>query len=770
MLIDSSKEGLAGSSTPSSSPEKLIEIISRSQQNYRELIDNLEQAIFTVSMNGEIRVANRRLAEILGVSFSELIGRSLSEFIEWPTRSDINVAFKALQEKGFWQGILPITLKGEEQPRTFLCWIQPSIENGKMVCVTGWARDVTLENESELRFTELFESLREGIFFSTISGEILDANPALIRMLGFSSKAELQNKNLREIYANPSERDSLTKELATAGSIQDREIVFRRKDGSELHCLASGFAVRDAAGRVVRLQGTLVDVTDRLEIQRRLHQEQEFVRRLVANFPDVIAVLDRSGRYTYVSQRVQDVVGRRPQDYVGEKLGARAHPDDQALLAQEMRKLLSGETSQAQIEFRTSAGDGTWRTLRASAGPLFDDSGVISGVVASARDVTESRRIEEQLAQREKLASMGHMLAGAAHELNNPLTAILGVGDLLRERAADDATRRHADIVLQQSRRAAEIVQNLLALSRPMSQGRSKIRISELIHQMLQLQNESLREKNIDVKLGVPDDLPSVDGDRKLLMQAFLNILTNAEQAISSIRDHGTLSISLESQDQKLCVSFSDDGPGIPPENNQKIFDPFFTTKRPGGGSGLGLTIALAVVKEHGGSIHVSSSQHGTTFRVHLPIAIDEIASTRQSGRKGAYAGTEVLRDRSVLVVDDEESIREIVQEGLAARGAKVDCAANSDEALAHLAARPYEFVLCDFNLPGVSGKELFERLRSAPDDASSRFVFMTGDLVEPDLVAAFREKGAQILQKPFHVSALASLLASLLQPQPAGK
>jgi PAS domain S-box-containing protein len=588
--------------------------------------------------------------------------------------------------------------------------------------------------------------------------------------LGYENKLELQHRNFREVYADPGERDSLIKELEQHGSAQDRELILQRKDGSKLHCLGSGFAVRDAAGRVVRLQGTLVDVTDRLEIQRRLHQEQEFVRRLVANFPDVIAVLDRNGHYTYVSQRVQDIVGRRPQDYMGEQLGARAHPDDQPMLTDEMRKLLSGEKSQAQIEFRTSARDGSWRTLRASAGPLFDDSGEISGIVASARDVTESKRIEEQLVQREKFASMGQMLAGAAHELNNPLTAILGVGDLLRERATEDATRRHAEIVLQQARRAAEIVQNLLALSRPISQARSKIRVSELIHQVLQLQNEGLRAKNIDVKLAIPDALPPVDGDRKLLIQAFLNIVTNAEQAISSIRDHGVLVISLSSEAQKICVSFSDNGPGISPENNQKIFDPFFTTKRPGGGSGLGLTIALAVVKEHGGTIDVNSNQNGTTFRVFLPIAIDDRAVTPPGERKAAYAGTEVLRGRSLLVVDDEESIREIVQEGLSARGVKVDCAANSDEALAHLAARRYEFVVCDFNLPGVSGKELFERLRSAPDRSSSRFVFMTGDLVEPDMIAAFREKGAQILQKPFHVSALASLLASLLQPLPASK
>ncbi len=772
MSIDLSKErrSRSDSGSPSAPSDNLVEVLSRSQQSYRELIDNLDQAVFTLSLKGEIRVANRRLAEMFGVSFRDLIGRSVTDFIESPTVADFERMFSTVEKKGSWRGILPVRLKREQQERHFSCWAQPVVEDGRVTAITGWARDVTTEHESEIRFTELFESLREGIFFTTPDGEVIDANPALVRMLGYDSKTELQHRNFREVYANQADRDALIRDLEEKGSIQDRELVFQRKDGTRIHCLASGFAIRDASGRVVRAQGTLVDVTERLEMQRRLHQEQEFVRRLVSSFPDIIAVLDRDGRYTYMSQRIQEVLGRRPEEYVGEELGARAHPEDKQRLAEELRKLLSGEKVQLQVEFRTPAQDGTWRLLRASAGPLFDDTGRISGVVASARDVTESNRIERQLSQKEKFAAMGQMLAGAAHELNNPLTAILGVGDLLRERATDAAARRHAEIVLQQARRAAEIVQNLLAFSRPLSQGGSKIRLTELVQHVLQLQREPLRLKNIEVKFKAAEDVPAVMGDRKLLTQAFLNIITNAEQAISSVRDHGTLHVSLSAEGQRACAAFSDDGPGIPLENVQMIFDPFYTTKRPGGGSGLGLTICLAVVKEHGGTIEVQSNKGGATFRVMLPAAPADPASNRLSGGKTAYAGTQVLRGRSVLVVDDEESIREIVQEGLAARGVKVDCAANSEEALLLLPAHPYEFVLCDFNLPGLHGQQLFERMRSTMSDSSPRFVFMTGDLVEPATVAAIREQGAQILQKPFHVSALAALLVELLQPQTAEK
>jgi len=260
-------------------------------------------------------------------------------------------------------------------------------------------------------------------------------------------------------------------------------------------------------------------------------------------------------------------------------------------------------------------------------------------------------------------------------------------------------------------------------------------------------------------------------GDQKLLTQVFLNIITNAEQAISSVRDHGTLNISIVRSGGNLVVTFVDDGPGISPENTGKLFDPFFTTKRPGGGSGLGLTISLAVAKEHGGRIEVQSAPpNGATFRVVLPVPAENLqqpAAPADAGRVPPVH-SQVLSGHSALVVDDEDSIREIVHEGLCARGMAVECAASAEEALAHLAKNTYDVVLCDFNLPGLNGEQLFNQLRAQSNNSPPRFVFMTGDMLEPDVVAAFEEKGAHLMQKPFHVAALATFLSELLQPQPA--
>ena len=749
--------------------QKLVEVISRSQHNYRELIDSLDQAVFTLSLEGEIRVANRGFAQVFDEDFQDLIGHRVHEFVAAPTLEEAKSWLPELLHAGSAQGRIPLRLKKGGDLRYFDCWIQAVTEDGAVAGVCGWARDVTSQHQAEIRFNEFFESLHEGIFFTTPEGQILDANPALVRMLGYESKAALQERNFSDVYANPSHRDALVRELQSRGSVQDREIILRRADGSELHCLVSGLAIRDTFGRIVRLQGTLVDVTERREIEKRLRQEQEFVRHLVACFPDLIAVFDRQGAFTFVSPRIDEILGAAPAGYIGQHYLFGIHPDDHQEVNQVFQKVLAGRSQLAQMELRARHADGSWRVLRASAGPLFDADGKINGIVSSLRDITETKEIEQQLLQKEKFAAMGQMMAGAAHELNNPLTAILGVTDLLRERATDDGTRRQIDIVLQQARRAAAIVQNLLALAVPSGQKRGRIKIDELVRKVIDSQQKSLRQRNIRVDVAVAEPLPEVEGDPRLLTQVFVNILLNAEQAISAVRESGTIRISLSQSDSHLLVAFTDDGPGISKEIIDKIYDPFFTTKRPGGGSGLGLTICLGVIKDHGGRIEAESPHgSGATFRIYLPAVVEKPSHAAAAvGARKAAPSFSALQGHKLLIVDDEESIREIVQEGLSARGMNVETAGSSEEALSILASNFFEVVLCDFNLPGLNGEELFDRLRTQAGGPTPRFVFMTGDLLNPSTIAAFAARGAHVLQKPFHVAALATLLTELLHEQP---
>ncbi|HXA56487.1 MAG TPA: PAS domain S-box protein [Candidatus Acidoferrum sp.] len=762
---------------------KLIEVISRSQQGFRELIDHLDQAVFTLTLDGEIRVANVRFSEILAMPFADLIGHNLSEFIVEPSPVDVARVLPAFLRKGSWAGRAPVRFKKSGEVHFFDVCFQAVVEAGRTTAVSGWARDVTAQHDRELRSVELFESLHEGILFSTPNGRILDANPALVRMLGYSSKEELQGRNLSELYADPTHRSALIAEIDQNGFVHDVEIMFVQKDGTQIRCVGSALAIRDAAGALVRIQATIRDVTEQRLMEHELHKEREFGRRLIACFPDVIALLDTEARFTYVSDSVRSVLGNAPSFFIGEKLGSHSDPEDRARLDEMMHSLVSGRAVRGQVEVRARHADGSLRSFRISAAPLLDETGKITGIVTSGRDVTESNIADRQVAEREKFTAMGQMLAGAAHELNNPLTAILGVSDLLSEHAHDDLTKRQAGLILKQARRAADIVQNLLAFSRPRASGLVPLRIEDILQTILLSQRVAFEQKGITMKCNAAPGLPPVDGDRKLLTQVFSNIIVNAEQAISSAKAAGTVTVNATTAPQnRVCLTFENDGPAITEENMGKLFDPFFTTKRPGGGSGLGLTICLAIVKDHGGTIEVESpAQGGAVFRIFLPAAAsaapagEPATSPASEPAKPAESAAPALRSarrpkalegRSVLVVDDEESILEIVQEGLSARGARTTGVSSGAAALAFLEKNACEAVVCDFNMPGMKGGELFERVRRSLGDAAPRFIFMTGELVESSSLATLREQGAFTLQKPFHLPTLAELLQGIFQPR----
>jgi len=259
--------------------------------------------------------------------------------------------------------------------------------------------------------------------------------------------------------------------------------------------------------------------------------------------------------------------------------------------------------------------------MRATASPLFDAESKVSAVIISVRDITVEKKLEQQIIQSERLAAMGQMIGGFAHELNNPLTGILGMSELLQDPQTPEASRKQLEMLQQQARRAVDIVQNLMYFSRPPAPGKAAIDLRELVQRTLHLHAYSLRKSNITVDFLPEGSIPPVSGDAHQLMQVFLNLILNSEQAMREVRDRGTLRIRLEKRDKEVAVTLLDDGPGIPPDILPNIFDPFYTTKRPGRGTGLGLSICKAILREHNGNVEAASGPGGgAVFTVTLPL------------------------------------------------------------------------------------------------------------------------------------------------------
>jgi PAS domain S-box-containing protein len=327
-----------------------------------------------------------------------------------------------------------------------------------------------------------------------------------------------------------------------------------------------------------------------------------------------------------VSSRVRDLLGLEPEDLLGKKISETENHSPE--LAALYHDVLAGTKSFGSAEYSARHRDGRWRTMRASASQFFDADSKLGGAIISVRDITTERKMEQQIVQGERLAAMGAMIGGVAHELNNPLTSILGVSELLQDSQTSDAARKQVGILQQQARRAAEIVHNLTYFSRPPSPGKTPVNLGEIVERTLNLHAYSLRKNSISVDFLPEPTLPRVQGDPHQLMQVFLNLILNAEQAIRESRDRGTLRIRLGTTGESVWASFHDDGPGIPGDILASIFDPFYTTKRPGRGTGLGLSICKAVMKEHQGTIEAANAPGGgAVFTVSLKASASSLAA-----------------------------------------------------------------------------------------------------------------------------------------------
>lgn len=617
----------AGAAPTEDQLDQISEVIARSQRSFKELIDSFDDAACAVSLDGTVRTVNKKVSEMVGLHYTEIIGHKAFDFVEEPSRASVEAGLARFLEKRHWAGTVRVRFKNNARPVYFDCVLNAIVKSGEVVGASLLGRDVTGQHEKEMRFTELFETLQEGAYFSTPEGRILEANPALVSILGYANKEELMGIDPQELNVDPAQPPVLGRAVDDRGGVRAREIVLRKKDGSAAAFLESSRAVWDDSGKLIRYQGTLVDITEKRKLERQLLQQEEFRRRLLESFPDLILVVDLEGRYTFVSARVRDILGYRAEDLLGRNISdTRDYSSELALL---YREAAAGATSLGSTEFSARHRDGTWRTMRASASQLFGADSKLTGVVISVRDITTERKLEQQVVQSERLAAMGAMIGGVAHELNNPLTSILGVSELLQDSQPTESARKQIVILQQQARRAAEIVHNLTFFASPPAPGKTAVSLAEIVERTLNLHSYSLRKNSITVDFLREPNSPYVQADPHQLMQVFLNLIMNAEQAIRETRDRGTLRIRLGNNGDTAWASFQDDGPGISPENIDSIFDPFYTTKRPGRGTGLGLSICKSIIREHNGTIEAANSPGGgAVFTVTLRAAATSASAT----------------------------------------------------------------------------------------------------------------------------------------------
>lgn len=382
---------------------------------------------------------------------------------------------------------------------------------------------------------------------------------------------------------------------------------------------------------------------------------------------------------------------------------------------------------------------------------------------AMARDVSraierldaqrgQARLVQERLLQSEKMSSVGQLVSGVAHELNNPLTGITGFAQLLLLRDdLPEAARKQIETIYAEAERAAKIVSNLLSFARRRKAEKEPSNLNALLERVLELRNYDLRVRNIETELDLDRALPATLVDPNQIQQVFLNIIINAEQAMRAAGGEGTLRIVTGVRGGSLLVSFQDSGPGMSKETIRRIFDPFFTTKEAGEGTGLGLTISYGIIEEHGGRIWAESAgRGGTTFFIELPI-VHGAATRREAEAIEPQVGA-VIERRRVLVVDDEASIQQLLTGVLQMDGHTVQLAKNGREALELVAREPFDVIITDMKMPVMGGADLFAGLRDSGNALARRVIFITGDTVAPDTRKFLQSVDNAVLAKPFQL------------------
>lgn len=792
---------------------RLLEQTLRSQRQWRNTFDSVHDIILAHNADFRILKANQTLLEQVQLASADVIGRTCESvlprrFSEWT-----GCPYCARGNQEISEGPDPC-FGGFSSVSTSSFSEQGSSQKGTIHVV----RDITEGRSAEEKYRLLFEQVQEGVYMATPRGRLLDCNDAFVRMLGYDNRDQLLALNLEEdIRIDAGQRETFHKKIDEQNYVRNFETTLRRKNGTLLMAVESSFATRDAAGRIERFQGFVLDVTEKRRAEdemRRRNRElnalnamavvatQSFDLDEIVNLTlrQVVSLFGAESGVVYLSDSDAPTYRRRAA------WGPRSHSESRPaeitfaegfgdLVLRSRAEVITGEylphLTESVASFFRSDREGSWiwvlfwgkdnpigiMGLRSRAEHEYS-SGEENLLVAISRQLATTiekvrlyeetckayedlRRTQEQLLQSEKMSAVGQLIAGVAHELNNPLTAILGYAQLLENEILNERAHDYLAKMFKQAQRTHRVVQNLLSFARQRKPERTEVDLRRVLEETLTLRDYDLKVNHIVLEKDLGDSAALVVADAHQIEQVFLNIINNAVDAVLESRASGKLKITIQSAQGDVVTQFADDGPGI--KDPKRIFDPFYTTKSVGKGTGLGLSISYGIVKEHGGDITAyNAAEGGAVIEVRLPMAASaktlEAAPATQPKRDSAIQGR-------ILLAEDEDAVLEFERDVLSGAGAEVVTAASSEDVKTRLLSEPFDAVIMSGKMQvDWNAKDAYLWFKEHCPEMERHVMFTfssTADIKECDFL---QENNLPYLLKPFEVADLILQVRRLLQ------
>ena len=747
------------------------EALRESEERFRTIIDNTVDGILVADLETtRFCTGNKAICQMLGYSLEELKNRGIMDI---HPEKDLPYVLEQFEKQSRGE----ITLAKEipvkrKDGSIFYAEISSSpVTFAGKTCLIGVFRDITERKqageqlrESEERYRAVIEGAHDMIQSVAPDGRINFVNQAWLDTLGYTND-ELPSLNLFQII-HPDSRphcQEMFAKVMSGESVHDVQATLLTKDGRKI-LLEGNATPRYIGGKVVATQGIFRDITERKQMEQQLQekneqldaqneelraineelrateeelqQSQEKLERMFESVTEGIVVANLDGTILKVNEKAVQMHGFASDDeLLGKNTFELVAPGDRERKANNVRKALKEGLIRSQ-EYTLLRADGSEFPGELSTSALKDASGNVIGHITIVRDITERKQMEErekrlqqELNLTSRLASIGQLAAGVAHEINNPLTGVIGFSHLLMSRDIPDDMKQDLQVINSEAQRVAKIVENLLTFAHQRKPGREYVDINGIIARVLELRAYEMKVNNIEVETQLAPDLPHTMADAGQLQQVFLNIVLNAEHFMTKAHNKGKLLVKTERIDGNIRASFTDDGPGISKENLDKVFNPFFTTKEVGTGTGLGLSICHGIITQHKGRIYAQSELgQGATFVIELPILDD---STQAGQTEVTKEEPQKPRGAKILVVDDEPAILAFLHRLLTEWGHSVETINNADAALDRLKTERYSLILLDIKMPGISGVELYRHIEAMTPALTRRIMFITGDVME---------------------------------------